>query len=50
MVNLITALSIQANGAEIGVYETKEGKYGFEIYSIIRNNNIVYYSLVIVNY
>ncbi len=36
MVSLITALIIQANGAEVGVYEEKGKGYGFELYSIIR--------------
>jgi hypothetical protein len=36
MVSLLTALTIQANGGEVGVYEEKGRGYGFEIYSIIR--------------
>ena len=36
MISLLTALTIQANGAEVGVYKEKNKGYGFEIYSIIR--------------
>jgi len=41
MVSLITALIIQEHGADVTVGEGKgefKGKYGFEIYSIIREN------------
>jgi len=38
-VSLITALTIQANGAEVATYQSKEdSRYGFEIYSIIRDH------------
>ncbi len=37
-VSLITALTIQANGAQVAVGQGPNGKYGFEIYSIIREH------------
>jgi|GEM_PF-5029248 len=36
MISLIDALTIQANPAQVTTYGPVEGKYGFEIYSIIR--------------
>ncbi|MAG78859.1 hypothetical protein CMI40_00590 [Candidatus Pacearchaeota archaeon] len=37
MVSLLTALTIQENKAEVAVYQGENKKYGFEIYSIIRD-------------
>ncbi|MCK5625095.1 hypothetical protein KAI04_04600 [Candidatus Pacearchaeota archaeon] len=36
MVSLLTALIIQANEAEVTTYGPEDKKYGFEIYSMIR--------------
>jgi hypothetical protein len=38
MVSLITALIIQENGAEVATYSSDNKKYGFEIYSMIRDS------------
>ena len=36
-ISLLTALTIQENGADVAVFEDKSsGKYAFQIYSIIR--------------
>jgi hypothetical protein len=38
MISLITALTIQENGAEVTTHGPTNKKYGFEIYSIIRES------------
>ena len=37
-ISLITALTIQGNGAEVATYQGENGKCGYEIYSPIREN------------